>query len=53
MSGCSGSSSSRAAHAPRASLVLKGDLRPGHDTGQLQAKVSRVESKLTGEWPGR
>lgn len=35
-----------AAHAPRASLVLKGDLRPGHDTGQLEAKRDRVEARL-------
>lgn len=35
-----------AANAPRASLVLKGDLRPGHDEGQLAAKVERVEGQL-------
>lgn len=40
-----------AEHAPRASLVLKGDLRPGHDTGQLQAKRHRVEELLAGERP--
>jgi uncharacterized protein (TIGR00106 family) len=34
-----------AAHSPRVSLVLKADIRPGH-TGQLQAKVQRVESLL-------
>ena len=34
------------AKAPRASLVLKADIRPGH-TGQLQAKVDRVEEYLT------
>jgi uncharacterized protein (TIGR00106 family) len=33
------------AHAPRVSLVLKADIRPGH-TGQLQAKVQRVEDVL-------
>jgi uncharacterized protein (TIGR00106 family) len=38
-----------ASHAPRASLVLKGDLRPGHDSGQLHAKKERVESRLVGE----
>ena len=38
-----------ASKAPRASLVLKGDLRPGHDTGQLQAKKDRVEARLLGE----
>lgn len=42
-----------ASAAPRASLVLKGDLRPGRDSGQLQAKKDRVESRLLGEWPGR
>ena len=39
--------------APRASLVLKGDLRPGRDSGQLEAKKQRVEAQLAGEWPGR
>ena len=34
-----------AAHGPRVSLVLKADLRPGY-TGQLQAKVQRVEDRL-------
>jgi uncharacterized protein YqgV (UPF0045/DUF77 family) len=33
------------AHAPRVSLVLKADIRPGH-TGQLTAKVDRVEAAL-------
>lgn len=33
------------AHAPRVSLVLKADIRPGH-TGQLTAKVERVEAAL-------
>ena len=45
-----------AARAPRVSLVLKADIRPGW-TGQLQAKVERVERALgdpsAGEdWPG-
>jgi uncharacterized protein (TIGR00106 family) len=31
--------------APRVSLVLKADIRPGH-TGQLTAKVEHVERKL-------
>lgn len=31
--------------APRVSLVIKADIRPGH-TGQLSAKVDRVEAKL-------
>lgn len=34
-----------AARAPRVSLVLKADIRPGW-TGQLQAKVERVERAL-------
>ena len=33
------------ARAPRVSLVLKADIRPGH-TGQLTAKVDRVERHL-------
>lgn len=35
------------ARAPRTSLVLKADIRPGH-TGQLQEKVRRVEQQLDG-----
>lgn len=31
--------------SPRVGLVLKADIRPGH-TGQLRAKVERVESYL-------
>jgi uncharacterized protein (TIGR00106 family) len=31
--------------APRVSLVLKADIRPGH-TGQLTAKVARIEEHL-------
>ena len=34
-----------AAVAPRVSLVLKADVRPGH-TGQLAAKVARVDELL-------
>ncbi|MYW92766.1 thiamine-binding protein [Amycolatopsis rubida] len=30
----------------RVGLVLKADLRPGYDTGQLTAKVERVEAHL-------
>jgi uncharacterized protein (TIGR00106 family) len=37
-----------AKHAPRVSLVLKADIRPGY-TGQLDAKVERVERLLAGE----
>jgi uncharacterized protein YqgV (UPF0045/DUF77 family) len=33
------------ARAPRVSLVLKADIRPGH-AGQLTAKVDRVEQAL-------
>ena len=36
------------AAAPRVSLVLKADIRPGH-VGQLRAKVERVERYLAGE----
>lgn len=34
-----------AAKSPRVSLVIKADIRPGF-TGQLQAKVERVENAL-------
>jgi uncharacterized protein (TIGR00106 family) len=33
--------------SPRVGLVLKADLRAGYDTGQLTAKVERVEQQLT------
>ena len=33
--------------SPRVGLVLKADLRAGHDTGQLEAKVRRVEERLS------
>src|SRR5215210_1631178 len=32
--------------SPRVGLVLKADLRAGHDTEQLTAKVERVEDRL-------
>jgi uncharacterized protein (TIGR00106 family) len=32
-------------YGSRVSLVLKADIRPGH-TGQMQAKVARVEERL-------
>src|SRR6187455_2390994 len=32
--------------SPRVGLVLKADLRAGHDTGQLTGKVERVEQRL-------
>ena len=34
--------------SPRVGLVLKADLRSGYDTGQLSAKVERVERRLAG-----
>jgi len=37
-----------AAHSPRVGLVLKADIRPGY-TGQLVAKVERVEQRLSAE----
>src|SRR3954470_16448604 len=33
--------------SPRVGLVLKADLRAGHDTGQMTAKVERIEQRLT------
>jgi uncharacterized protein YqgV (UPF0045/DUF77 family) len=39
-----------AARAPRVSLVLKADIRPGW-SGQLQAKVDRVEQALAARAP--
>jgi len=35
-----------AARSPRVGLVLKADIRAGHETGQLTAKVERVERLL-------
>jgi len=32
--------------SPRVGLVLKADLRTGHDSDQLTAKVERVEQRL-------
>ena len=34
--------------SPRVGLVLKADLRAGHDTGQMTRKVERVEQRLAG-----
>jgi uncharacterized protein YqgV (UPF0045/DUF77 family) len=31
----------------RVGLVLKADIRPGYDHGQLDAKVERIEAHLT------
>lgn len=36
------------AFAPRVGLVLKADIRPGHD-GMLTGKVERVEERLRGD----
>ena len=43
-----GRRSSVAETSPRVGLVLKADLRRGHDSGQLAAKVDRVEELLAG-----
>ena len=32
--------------SPRVGLVLKADLRKGHESGELSAKVARVEDRL-------
>ena len=32
--------------SPRVGLVLKADLRPGYDEGQLAGKVQRLEARL-------
>ena len=40
------------ARAPRVSLVLKADTRPAHNSGQLAAKVERVEQALRGDADG-
>ncbi len=32
--------------SPRVGLVLKADLRRGHDSGEMSAKVARVEERL-------
>ena len=37
-----------AAVSPRVGLVLKADIRPGY-TGQLTAKVERIEQELSGD----
>ncbi|MGN6780872.1 MAG: MTH1187 family thiamine-binding protein [Marmoricola sp.] len=34
--------------SPRVGLVLKADLRAGHDAGELTGKVERVEAHLRG-----
>lgn len=37
--------------SPRVGLVLKADIRQGYETGQLTAKVERVEAALAREHP--
>jgi hypothetical protein len=37
--------------SPRVGLVLKADLRRGFESGQLRAKVERVEERLAGDQP--
>jgi uncharacterized protein (TIGR00106 family) len=39
--------------SPRVGLVLKADLRAGHDAEQLAAKVERVEHRLAAGSDGR
>ena len=40
------------ARAPRVSLVLKADIRTAHNSGQLAAKVERVDQALRGAADG-
>ncbi|MFT4085504.1 MAG: thiamine-binding protein [Nocardioides sp.] len=35
-----------AEHSPRVGLVLKADLRRGHDSGELTGKIERLEAHL-------
>lgn len=35
-----------AAHGSRVSLVVKADIRPGHDSGEIVGKVERLERAL-------
>lgn len=35
-----------AAHGPRVALVLKADIRPGHDSGEITGKVERLNKAL-------
>lgn len=32
--------------APRVSLVVKADIRPGHDSGEIEGKVQRLNAAL-------
>ncbi len=33
-------------HGSRVSLVLKADIRPGHDSGEITGKIERLEAAL-------
>lgn len=33
-------------YGPRVSLVVKADIRPGHDTGEIEGKVRRVNQAV-------
>lgn len=35
-----------AQHGPRVALVLKADIRPGHDSGEITGKVERLNKAL-------
>lgn len=35
-----------AKHGPRVALVLKADIRPGHDSGEITGKVERLNKAL-------
>ena len=33
-------------HSPRVSLVIKADIRPGHDHGEIEGKVQRLNAAI-------
>ena len=33
-------------HGPRVSLVIKADIRPGHDHGEIEGKVQRLNAAI-------
>lgn len=35
-----------AEHGPRVSLVIKADIRPGYDSGEIEGKVRRLNAAL-------
>lgn len=35
-----------AEHGPRVSLVIKADIRPGYDSGEIEGKVQRLNAAL-------